>query len=65
MGEHIDQRSPKRKKTNEQRDVGDRKRKASFKQYLRQVEEDLLDDEMDDFDDFADEYNEPWWSDLS
>jgi len=45
MGSHIDIRhKPKAKHTTEE--VGSRKRRASFKSYLRQLEEDLLEEEM-------------------
>jgi hypothetical protein len=54
MGEHIDTRAPKRKKVKEH-DEAARRRRASFKQYLRQVEEELLEEDLDDdFDDFDD-----------
>ncbi len=45
MGDHIDNRAQKRKKIAEH-DEAARKRRASFKQYLRQLEEDLLEDDL-------------------
>lgn len=50
MGEHIDNRSPRRKKTNESEDNLARKRRVTFKNYLREVEEELLEDDQDDED---------------
>lgn len=43
MGQHIDQRGFK-KKTLKERDNLDRRNRASFKQYLRALEEDLEED---------------------
>jgi len=50
MGEHIDNRGPRRKKTNEGNDVLARKRRVTFKNYIRELEEEELmnDDELDD-----------------
>lgn len=45
MGDHIDNRAPKRKKITE-RDESSRKARASFKQYLRQLEEDLMEEDL-------------------
>lgn len=47
MGQHFDQRAPKRKKVQEH-DEAARRRRTSFKQYLRQLEEDMLEDELDE-----------------
>ena len=47
---HVDQRKKakfKKKKTNESRDFEARKQRVSFKNYVRQVEEELLEDEED------------------
>lgn len=43
MGQHIDQRSFKKKKLNE-RDQLDRRNRASFKQYLHELEANLEED---------------------
>lgn len=48
MGEHIDTRSLRRKKTNESEDILARKRRVTFKNYLREVEEDLLEDDLEE-----------------
>lgn len=45
MGDHIDNRATKRKKVKEH-DEGARHRRTSFKQYLRQLEEELLEDDL-------------------
>jgi hypothetical protein len=45
MGSHIDTRDQKRKKVKEHDEFA-RKRRASFKQYLRDIEEDLLDEDL-------------------
>lgn len=53
MGNHIDNRAPKRKKVKEHDELA-RQRRTSFKQYLRQLEEELLEDDLtadDQFDD--------------
>lgn len=53
MGEHIDTRAPRRrKKTVESEDILARKRRVTFKNYLREQEEaELLDaDPLDDLD---------------
>jgi len=47
MGEHIDNRGPRRKKTNESEDDLARKRRVTFKNYIRELEEDLLEDDLD------------------
>lgn len=47
MGEHIDTRSPKKRKVKEHDELA-RRRRATFKQYLQQIEEDLLEAEEDD-----------------
>ncbi|WP_407306532.1 hypothetical protein [Acinetobacter sp.] len=53
MGEHIDTRGPRRKKTNEGKDILDRKRRVTFKNYIRELEEEELmnDNDLDDFND--------------
>lgn len=54
MGEHIDNRSPRRKKTNEAEDILARKRRVTFKNYIRELqEEELMND--NDLDEEADE----------
>ena len=45
MGSHIDTRGFKRKKLGESDDMA-RRRRATFKQYLQQIEEDLLEDDL-------------------
>lgn len=45
MGEHIDNRNLRRKKTNE--DNLARKRRVTFKNYIRELEEDLLDQDLE------------------
>jgi hypothetical protein len=55
MGSHVDTRS--RKKKDKVFDEGARKRRASFKQYLRDLEEELLEEELDDLKDDDDELN--------
>lgn len=47
MGDHIDNRAPKRKKVREH-DEGARHRRTSFKQYLRDLEEEILQQELED-----------------
>ena len=47
MGEHIDNRGQRRKKTNESEDILARKRRVTFKNYIRELEEDLLEDDLD------------------
>jgi hypothetical protein len=56
MGDHIDNRATKRKKVKEH-DEGARHRRTSFKQYLRQLEEELLEDDLagDSQDDLTDD----------
>lgn len=49
MGHHIDRRGTKKGRQPE-RDVLARKSRASFKQYLRNIEEELLEDDLDDLD---------------
>ena len=56
MGNHIDNRAPKRKKIKEHDDLA-RHRRNSFKQYLRQLEEELLEDDLN-ADDTEDDQNE-------
>lgn len=52
MGEHIDNRGPKRKKTNESADILARKRRVTFKNYIRELEEEeLLNDDLEDEED--------------
>jgi hypothetical protein len=46
MGNHIDTRNQQRRKVKEH-DEAARHRRASFKQYLRQIEEDLLEIDED------------------
>lgn len=50
MGEHIDTRASKRKKVKEH-DEGARHRRTSFKQYLRDLDEEILEQELEDVDD--------------
>lgn len=50
MGEHIDNRAPKRKKVKEY-DEGARHRRTSFKQYLRDLDEEILEQELEDAED--------------
>ena len=49
MGEHIDNRStgPRRKKVTEGPDILARKRRVTFKNYIRELEEELLEDELE------------------
>lgn len=47
MGNHIDTRSQRRKKTNESDDQA-RRRRIGFKQYLRNLEEEFEDDLLED-----------------
>lgn len=59
MGTHIDTRAVRRQKTYEHDELARRKR-ATFKQYLRHIEEDLLieedaDDQANDLEDDSDE----------
>ncbi len=54
MGSHIDTRQKSRKQRHTNEDMAERKRRASFKSYLRQLEEDLLDEELDVTDDELD-----------
>ena len=51
MGNHIDTRQKSRKQRLTNEDISERKRRASFKSYLRQLEEELLEDELDELDD--------------
>lgn len=55
MGDHIDNRGSKRKKVKEHDEMA-RRRRTSFKQYLRDLEEELLEEDM--YDDGNDDYNE-------
>ena len=48
MGEHIDNRGPRRKKTHESEDILARKRRVTFKNYIRELEEELLEDDLED-----------------
>lgn len=51
MGEHIDNRSPRRNKTRDSEDVLARKRRVTFKNYIREIqEEEMLEDAEDDDD---------------
>lgn len=50
MGDHIDNRKGKKDKTNEGFDKSARARRVTFKHYLREIEEELLDDELDELD---------------
>lgn len=54
MGHHIDQRGQSKKKPIGESDRLARKNRASFKQYLRDLEEDLLEQDLnsDDEDPF-------------
>lgn len=54
MGEHIDNRGPRRKKANESEDILARKRRVTFKNYIRELEEDLLEDDLEITDDDLD-----------
>jgi len=47
MGEHIDNRKPKRKKLKEGNDPLSRARRVTFKNYLREVEEELLEADLE------------------
>ena len=47
MGEHIDTRGTRRKKTNESEDILARKRRVTFKNFVRELEEDLLEDDLE------------------
>lgn len=47
MGEHIDNRKSKRKKLKEGVDPLSRARRVTFKNYLLEVEEDLLEDDLE------------------
>lgn len=46
MGNHIDNRTSKRKKVKEY-DEDSRRQRASFKQYLRNLKEESLEDDFD------------------
>lgn len=46
MGEHIDYRSKKKKI--KEHDAGARRNRVTFKSYLRALEEELLDEELED-----------------
>lgn len=54
MGSHVDTRS-RGKKKDKVYDDGARKRRASFKQYLRDLEEELLEEELEDLEDDDDD----------
>jgi hypothetical protein len=56
MGEHIDTRGPRRKKTNETEDILARKRRVTFKNYIRELEEEEMLEEMDPVEDDPSEY---------
>jgi len=47
MGEHIDNRKPKHKKLKEGNDPLSRARRVTFKNYLREVEEELLEADLE------------------
>lgn len=53
MGEHIDNRStgPRRKKVTEGADILARKRRVTFKNYIRELEEELLEADLEEGDD--------------
>jgi len=51
MGEHIDNRAPKRKKVKEHDEGARRRRRTSFKQYLRDLDEEILEQELEDAED--------------
>lgn len=53
MGEHIDTRGQRRKKTVESEDNLARKRRVTFKNYLREREEEELLEDLDLLDDPA------------
>lgn len=50
MGDHIDRKATKRGKQMSEDDLA-RRRRVSFKNYLREVEESLLEDAIDENDD--------------
>jgi hypothetical protein len=54
MGEHIDNRSTTKKKVKEH-DMGARRTRVTFKNYLRDLEEELLEDELQSEDDQTDQ----------
>lgn len=47
MGEHIDIRSPKKTKKLKEHDSNARQARVSFKRYLQNLEEELLEAEID------------------
>lgn len=55
MGEHIDTRGQRRKKVNESEDLLARKRRVTFKNYIRELEEDLLEDDLEEDEDDSEE----------
>ena len=56
MGEHIDNRKgPKRKKFKEGTDPLARANRVTFKSYLREIEEEFLETDIDGFEGFDDE----------
>jgi hypothetical protein len=57
MGNHIDTRGSRRQKVREGDDLA-RRRRATFKQYLQQIEEELLEEDLDAIDDSADTSDE-------
>jgi len=55
MGEHIDNRSPRRKKTKESEDILARKRRVTFKNYIRELQEEEMLEDLDEEEDDQDE----------
>jgi hypothetical protein len=51
MGEHIDNRGPKKKKKIKEHNTDARQNRITFKRYLRDLEEDLLDLDLEAEDD--------------
>ncbi len=57
MGEHIDNRGSRKKKVKEH-DAGARRTRVTFKNYLRELEEELLEEELDLVEREADDTNQ-------
>lgn len=57
MGTHIDTRTQRRQKVKEH-DRAARSRRATFKQYLRQIEEELIEDDLQSDEDLHDTQDE-------
>lgn len=66
MGEHIDTRNLRRKKDLKENAADNlaRKRRVTFKNYIRELEEDLLDQDLENADEGLsvgrDDSNDPW-----